>query len=163
MLCGTRTLSILYNELMTKEYFEDIELHQTHRLGEYLLKEQDIIDFAKKWDPLPFHTDPEFAKTTATGGLIASGFQLLAIAQGLFIGKRPTAWLAGLGLDEVRFLAPVGPGDTLVLEVETLSKRSSKSNPKAGIVTHAFRLLNQRDEPVLTYKGAGIVEKRNNL
>jgi acyl dehydratase len=148
---------------MTKEYFEDIELHRTHRLGEYLLKEKDIIDFAKSWDPLPFHIDPEFAGTSATGGVIASGFQLLAICQKLLIEEKPMAFLAGLGLDEVRFLAPVMPYDLLVLEIEAISKRESKSNPKAGIVTHTFRLLNQRDEPVLTYKGAGIVEKRNNL
>ena len=79
----------------------------------------------------------------------------------LFIGKKPTAWLAGLGLDEVRFLAPVRPGDTLVLDVETVSTRESKSNPEAGIVSHSFKLLNQHEEAVLTYKGAGMVEKRD--
>ena len=153
----------MYNAPMTREYFEDIELHRTHRLGEYILKEKDIIDFGRAWDPLPFHVDPEFAGTTQVGGIIASGFQLLAICQKLFIEGKPIAFLAGLGLDEVRFLAPVMPNDVLVLEIEAISKRESKSNPNGGIVTHAFRLLNQRDEPVLTYKGAGLAEKRNNL
>ena len=148
---------------MTREYFEDIELRQTRRLGEYLLHEKDIIDFAKLWDPLPFHIDPEFAGTTEAGGIIASGFQLLAISEKLLIEEKPTAWIAGLGLDEVRFQAPAVPDDLLVLEIEAISKRESKSNSKAGIVTHTFRLLNQRDEAVLTYKGAGLVEKRNNL
>jgi len=148
---------------MTKAYFEDIKLHEAYRIGDYLLEEKEIIDFAKKYDPLPFHIDPDFARTTTFGSIIASGFQLLAICQRLFIEKKPIAFLAGLGLEEVRFVAPGMPGDVLVLEVEPVSKRQSESNPQAGIVTHRFRLLNQRDEPLLTYKGVGIVEKRTSL
>jgi acyl dehydratase len=148
---------------MSKIYFEDFTLHEHCRLGPYIIEEKEIIDFAKQWDPLPFHIDPQLAETTSIGAIIASGFQLLAITQKLFIEQRPTAWLIGLGLDEVRFLAPVRPKDTLVLEFETISKRSSKSRPEGGIVTNAFTLLNQRDEAVLTYKGSGMVEKRNRV
>jgi acyl dehydratase len=146
---------------MTKSYYEDFTLHERCRLGPYVIREKEIINFAKQWDPLPFHIDPLFAATTDVGSIIASGFQLLAITQKLFIEQKPTAWLIGLGLDEVRFVAPVLPDDILFLEFETISKRSSKSRPEGGIVTNAFTLLNQRNDPVLTYRAAGLVEKRN--
>lgn len=145
------------------EHYEDIELHETYRLGPFVLTEKDILDFAGRWDPLPFHTDPEFARTTSRGQVIASGFQLLAICQKLMVGGRPMAFVAGLGLDEVRFLTSVMPDDRLVLEIEAIAKRESRSNPDNGIVTHAFRLLNHHAEVVLIYKGTGLIEKRHKM
>jgi len=148
---------------MIKIYYEDFILHERHRLGPYVITKKAMIDFAKQWDPLPFHIDARYAKSTSAGSIIASGFHLLAITHKLCIEQRPTAWMIGLGLDEVRFLAPVRPNDTLILEAETISKRSSKSRPECGIVTVVFRLFNQRDEVVLTYRGSGMVEKRDAL
>jgi len=149
---------------MPTEYFEDIKLHQKRKSRGYQLSEQEIIDFAKQWDPQPFHIDHEFAKSTKFGGLSASGAHLIAICVKLGNEKNPTpAWMAGLGWDKVRFLSPARPGDVLTLEIETTSKRESKSDPNAGIVHFAGRLLNQHGEPVLAQKGSALVAKRRKL
>ncbi len=146
---------------MHRQYYEDIKLHQKRRSPEYHLSEEEIIAEARRWDPQPIHIDPEFARTTRIGSVFAAGVHLLSIVAKLFSdsGTKP-ALIAGLGWDEVRFVSPAKPGETLVLETEVISKRESRSNPDAGIVTFDMRLLNVRDEPVLTFKGAGLVEKR---
>jgi len=146
---------------MSTEYYEDIKLHQKYRSREYHLKEKEIIDYAKKWDPQPFHIHPEFAKNTKFGGLVASGSHLYAICMKLENEKRPRpAWIAALGLDKIRFLTPARPGDVLVFENEVIWKRESKSNSNAGIVHFAAKLINQRGEPVLTWEGTAMLEKR---
>ncbi|MCA1764808.1 MAG: hypothetical protein LC633_00890 [Desulfobulbaceae bacterium] len=146
---------------MMTEYYEDIALHQRRRLGPHLLTGKEIRDFAGSWDPLPLHTDPGYAETSGQGVVIASGFHLLAICQKLMIEQNPMAIVIGLGLDEVRFLAPGRPGDRLTVEIEAISKRESRSRPEAGIVTHYLRLFNQDEEVVLSYKGTGMIEKRD--
>ena len=153
-----------YNKSMSTEYFEDIKLHQKHRSRGYQLNEKEIVDFAKQWDPQPFHIDPEFAKNTKFGGLAASGTHLVAICGKLGNEENPSlAWIAGLGWDKVRFVASARPGDVLIFETEATSKRESKSDPKAGIVHFAARLLNQRGEPVLAQEGSVLVAKRHKL
>ena len=147
---------------MELEYFEDIKLHQKYRSREYVLHEKEIIDFAKEWDPQPFHIDAEFAKNTSVGSLSAAGVHLMAICAKLDSERKiKPAYVAGLGSDELRFVAPARPGDILVLEVETISKRNSKSAPNAGIVGYAMQLLNQQGEPVIKAKSAALVEKRD--
>jgi acyl dehydratase len=141
---------------MSIEYFEDIKLHQKYISRGYHLKENDIIDFARQWDPYPSHVDPG-----VSGGLFASAAQLLAIWYKLaseedFNG----AWIAGLGWDETRFLTHARPGDVLVLEKEVTWKRESKSNPNAGVIHYSVRLLNQRDEIVLTSGAPVLFQKR---
>jgi acyl dehydratase len=151
----------MYNLSMLKEYFEDITLYQKHRSKEYHLTEKEIISFAKSWDNQPFHIDPEFAKNTRFAGLIASGIHLVAILGKLLNERNPRpAFIAGLGFDKVRFVSPARPDDVLVLETEAITKRESKSNPNVGIVCYACRLLNQRDEPLVTGEPTGLVEKR---
>ena len=141
-------------------YYEDITLHVKEHLGPFLLKEKDIIDFAGVWDPLPMHTQPGSDGVIANGQVIASGFHLLAICQKLFIEQSPIAVVIGLGIDEVKFQNPGLPGDRLTLEIEAIEKRESVSRPSAGIVTRYSRLLNQEAHGILTYKGTGMVEKR---
>lgn len=149
---------------MSRQYFEDIKLHQKYRSRGYRLREKEIIKFAQRWDPQPFHTTPEFAKKTSFGGLIAAGIHLLAICAKLGTEKSDQPmWVAGLGIDNVRFVAPGRPGDVLVLEIEATSKRKSDSIPNAGIVRFSFKLLNQREELVLTSETAILVEKRRKL
>jgi len=143
------------------EYYEDIKPHQKHRSREYYLSEEEIVDYAKKWDPQPFHIDPEHAKNTVFGGLVASGAHLYAILMKLENEKRPRpAWITVLGLDKIRFLSAARPGDVLVLEDEVISKRESKSNSNAGIVHSAGKLINQQGEIVLTVEGIAMLEKR---
>ena len=146
---------------MSIEYFEDVELHKKHRSREFYLIEKDIIAFAKEWDPQPFHIDPEFAKNTKFGGLIASGVHLVVIGQKLINERMPkSAFIAGLALDDFKWLAPARPGDTIVLEMEAISKRESNSNRNAGIVRYVYKLFNQRGEELLTYKGTALTQKR---
>ncbi|MFC1944461.1 MaoC/PaaZ C-terminal domain-containing protein [Chloroflexota bacterium] len=147
---------------MPTEYYEDIKLHKTYRSREYHLSEEEIIDFAKQWDPQPFHTDPEFAKNTRFGGLFASGAHLMVICVKLDCEREPKpSYIAGLGSDESRNVAPARPGDILVMEIEAISKRKSKSDPNAGVVRYITRLLNQREEPLIIGKFSVLVEKRD--
>jgi acyl dehydratase len=116
------------------------------------ITEEAIIGFAAQYDPQSFHIDVEAAKATSYGGLIASGFQTLAIGFRLFID---TGTIAGTsigspGMDDVRWLKPVRPGDTLHAIVRVLEARASASKPDRGIVRFLFRVLNQRSEDVLT-------------
>ena len=146
---------------MSVEYYSDIRLHQKYRSREYPLTEEGIIAFAREWNPEPFHVDPETAKKSRIGGIFAAGPHLIAICVKLTNEKRPRpASVAGMGWDELRFLKPALPGDRLIAESEVISKRISKSDPNYGIVRYAVQLLNQNDEPVLTYKVSVLVGKR---
>ena len=147
------------------EYYEDIKLHQKSKSRAYHLTEKEIIDFATVWEPRPYHVNPEYAKNTRFGGLIAVGLHLLSIVWRLIYEitcekEPPAAYIAGLGLDEIRFITAARPGDTLVVKVEATSKRESKSDPNVGIVHYAYTVVNQRDEQVLSFKSSALVEKR---
>ncbi len=142
-------------------YFEDIKPHNKQRSREYHLQEKEIIDFAKQWDPQPFHIDPEVAKNSKFGGLFASGAHLVAICYKLVTEREPKpAFIAGMGLEKAQFLTPARPGDILVFEEEVVWKRESKSDPKAGIIRSVGRLLNQHGQEVFTMEGTGLVLKR---
>ncbi len=150
---------------MDREYYEDIKLHEKSRSRGFELIEQEMVEFARVWEPRPHHVDAEFARKTEFGSLIAAGNYLISILYRLvyelsYEKSPPGAYIAALGLDEVRFLAPARAGDVLVLEYEAISKRDSKSRPHAGIVSVAHKLLNQRNEIVLTMKGSALVERR---
>lgn len=147
---------------MSPIYFEDMKLHEKDRSREYTLSQDEIIDFASQWDPLPQHIDLNFAEESQYEGLIASGFHLLCICEKLTIETRANIDFLGLGITDIRFSAIARPGDILILEIETISKRDSSSNPHAGIVDQIFSLVNQRSEAVLTYKGTALVEKYHN-
>jgi acyl dehydratase len=142
-------------------YFEDLKVHQKFKSSGYHLKEKDIIAYAKKWDPYPFHIDPTLAKKTPYGGLIASGNHIQAIAVKLAHQTRPKiAWMAGLGLDKLRYNAPVRPGDILFLENEVIWKRKSKSDPNTGIIRYVGRLINHRNETVFSCVATGLAARR---
>ena len=135
---------------MTNWYFEDAEIGAIHKAGRYLVSKEEIIQFAKQYDPLPFHVDEEAAAHSIFGGLIASGSHTFAIFVSLLHKLQPRLNpLAGLGFDELRMPSPVRPGDELDLEAIVLEKRESKSKPDRGIVRFQIRLRNQRSEIVL--------------
>jgi len=146
---------------MSVEYYEDIKLHQKYRSRGYLLTEQEIINFASEWDPQPMHIDPASAKNSSLGGVIAAATHIMAICTKLVNEKRPKpAFRPSPGWDKVRIITPARPGDVLTLEIEAVWKRRSKSRPDIGIVIYSQRLLNQRDEPVLTRKSITLVARR---
>ena len=143
-------------------FFEDIEIGKTVRVGSYRVEADDILSYARRWDPLPVHTDEAAARRTQFGGLTASGSHTVAIRT-LLMHRVPIqeAVIAAGGWDEIRFHKPVRPGDELSLEVTWEGKRQSNSKPDRGIVTAAMKLFNQHDEVVLTQRNTIIMRLRN--
>ncbi len=147
--------------MSTLEY-EDIEVGFTHRFGRYVVPRDEIVEFARKWDPQPFHLDEEAGRRSIFGGITACAAHNFAIQSKLSNeNPRPMALVAGLGLEEMRLVAPVRPDDTLCLETTVLAKRRSASRPDCGIVTNRIRLLNQDDEVVMEQRGKIMVRCRN--
>ena len=121
---------------MTTRYLEDFTVGEVMETAPVTLRADDIIEFAERYDPQTFHTDPEAAKSGPYGGLIASGLQTIAIAFGQFIrlGYVVESSLGGPAADDVEWLAPVRPDDELNTTVEVLEVRPSKSKPDRGIL-----------------------------
>lgn len=129
---------------MTGWYIEDYTVGRKIETEPVTLDTEEIKWFAQQYDPQHFHTDEETAKDSIFGGLIGSGFQTVAIATGQFIrtGAVDGTGLGGPGMDKIRWVAPVWPGDTLSTDVEVTESRVSKSNPTRGVVTLAFKVSN---------------------
>jgi len=138
---------------MDSRYLDDLTPGQRFTSPGLTLTEAEIIDFAWRYDPQPFHLDANAAAESPYGGLIASGFQSLAICFRLFIqsGLLADSSLGSPGIDELRWLAPVRPGDTLHSEIEVLEARPSKSKPDRGIARLKYHAVNQRGEVVLSF------------
>jgi acyl dehydratase len=143
-------------------YLEDFTPGREFRTDGITVTEGQIIDFAMAFDPQPFHLSIEAAKQTIYGGLIASGFHTIALTFRLFAQTRALAAcsLGSPGVDEVRWLRPVRPGDTLRATVQVLDQRPSTSKPDRGIVRLSWTTLNQRGEPVLTMTSMQLVRRR---
>ena len=126
------------------------------------LSEAEIIDFAFQYDPQPFHIDVEYAEAGPYGGIIASGIQTIATALRLMIQARvfaPEIVLGSPGVDELRWVQPVRPGDTIRATGEILEVRASQSRPERGIVRYRMDVLNQRDEVVMTMTSATFLRR----
>jgi acyl dehydratase len=143
-------------------YFEDFTPGREFRTDGVTITEGQILDFALAFDPQPFHLDVEAAKETIFGGLIASGFHTMALTFRLFAQTRALAAcsLGSPGVDELRWLRPVRPGDTLRATVTVLEQRPSTSKPDRGIVCLQWTALNQRGEAVLTMASMQLVRRR---
>ncbi len=146
---------------MTMTYFEDFVLHQKRTGGEYTVSKEEVIEFAKKWDPQPYHVDETKAKDTIHGGLISSATHILAIS---FLLRHQIesdiAGVAGLELEEMRFPNPVRPGDRLSIAIEYVDRRESHTKPDRGIVTRVIDVRNQKGETVCKYKDVFLALKR---
>lgn len=132
-------------------HFEDFEVGSSTVHGEKLVTEAEIIAFGREFDPQPIHVDPVAAAESSFGGLIASGLHSCSMMMRLMCDgyMLRSASRGSPGVDEVRYLAPVRPGDTLRVRVTVLDTRRSASRPEMGIVSARHELLNQRDEVVL--------------
>lgn len=128
------------------------------------MEEGDIIDFAQRFDPQPFHTDSELAKKSVHGGLIASGWHTVCLAMRLLVDNfvSRVASIGSPGVDEIRWLKPVRPGDELSIRVTIKDARRSRSRPDRGIITTLVEALNQDRDIVMTMKGAGFYLCREN-
>ena len=143
-------------------YFEDFKPGDRFESGTLTITEALIMEYARFYDPQPFHTDPEAARATVYGGLIASGMQTIGIMFKLFMetGVLAVCSLGSPGLDEIRWKAPVRPGDVLRVVAEVLESRPSSSKPDRGIVRILFSALNQRGETVATFIGNQLCRRR---
>ena len=127
------------------------------------LSEAEILDFALKYDPQPFHMDVEAANKGPFGGLIASGVHTMAIGLRLLLQAQvfaPGASMGSPGMDELRWLKPVRPGDTLRLMGETLEVTPSRSKPDRGVLRYRMMIFNQHGEDVMSMLGMQIVKRR---
>ena len=142
-------------------YFEDIKLNKPVTSKEYNVSKEELINFAKQWDPQPYHTDEEAAKAWPLGltGSSTHSYALLTKLQTELDGDKP-AIIAGLGIDEWRTPTPLRPGDCVRAVSYVESKRESKSKPGMGILISVSQLLNQNDEVILSYKSTGLALKR---
>lgn len=135
---------------MTVLYLEDFAVGQTFGTQVLTVTEEEIIRFAREFDPQPFHIDPALAQTTFFGGLAASGWHTAALTMRLLVGgdMTPAHGIIGAGFDSLTWLRPVRPGDTLHVLSEVLDVRRSRSRPTQGTINLRSRTLNQNDEVV---------------
>ena len=147
---------------MTRRYLEDLQVGERWTSEELTIEAADVIDFGVKYDPQPFHTDPDAARNSPFGGLIASGWQLAAIAMRLCVrarlfGETP---IIGIGADELRWLQPVRPGDSVHVERELVEIQALPDKPKRGVVKARIDLINQRGEVVMRMFGLTSIPRR---
>src|SRR5262245_3399836 len=147
---------------MIQRYYEDYAKGEVVRGPGYTFTDDAIIDWAIKYDPQPIHLDREAAARSPYGGLIASGWQVGSISFRLMLqaGVLGEASLGSPGIDELRWLLPVRPGDTIHPEAEVLEMRVSASKPDRGLVTIGYRVKNQKGETVLTLRAVQLVRRR---
>lgn len=135
-------------------YWEDFEVGQTRKLGERKVSREEIIAFAAEFDPQPMHMDEMVAKDSMLGGLAASGWHSCALMMRMMCDSYlvDAASMGSPGLDEIRFVAPVRPGDTLSGRFTCVESRSSRSRPDLGICKMHYELFNQHGDLVMTWQ-----------
>jgi len=144
-------------------YYEDLVVGTKASFGRYEVTREEVVEFASKYDPQPFHLSDEAAAQTYFGRLSASGWHTAAMTMRMAVDNMSTHRQAGLGspgIDELKWLRPVYPGDVLRCETELLEKRLSKSRPEMGITKGRTTVFNQRDEPVMTFVANGLIRTR---
>jgi acyl dehydratase len=143
-------------------YFEDHVPGSVFDCGTVSIEEEEIIEFAERYDPQPFHINAETARLTPFGGIVASGIHTLAAVTRLTVDHYLSrmANLGSPGLDEIRWLKPVRPRDTLSVKVTIQGTRRSQSKPDRGVVKSFVEVFNQSGEAVMSWKGLNIVRCR---
>jgi acyl dehydratase len=143
-------------------YFEDLTPGLKFKTGSRTLDAQAIKQFARDYDPQPFHTDELAAKSSFFGELVASGWHTMAVTMRLLVDGefKPAGGVIGGGVDEFRWPIPVRPGDTLNAVSEVIESRPSKSRPDIGLVRVRHNTLNQRGETVQTFIANHVVQRR---
>jgi acyl dehydratase len=146
-----------------KYTFEDFRVGMVIEQPGPTLTREDILEFARRYDPQPFHADEEAAKRSIYGGLIASGWQTVSLCTRMMCDAYLLAstGLGSPGMREVSWLKPVRPGDTLRLRMTVLEAKPSTSKPDRGSVLHRWEVFNQAGEAVLRMEGIGMFKRRN--
>ena len=143
-------------------YFEDYVPGDVHEFGSIVAEGKEMIAFARRFDPQPFHIDPVAAKQTIFGGLIASGWYTAGLMMRLYVDHylSHVASLSSPGVDELRWLKPVRPGDAISIRITISETRRSNSKPDRGIVHSHIEVLNQKGEIVMSMKGVNLLSCR---
>jgi acyl dehydratase len=145
------------------KYLEDLNVGDRRRFGAYRVTREEVVAFASAYDPQPFHLDDEAAARTHFGRLAASGWHTCAMTMALLVegGKEdPHAGLGSPGVDELRWLKPVYPGDTLSVETEIVAVTPSRSKPEIGSFRSNVTVFNQEEEPVMRMTSIVLVQRR---
>lgn len=145
-------------------HYEDIEIGQHQSFGNYAVTREEVVDYAARYDPQPFHLDDDAAAKTYFGRLSASGWHTCAMTMRMLVDNMSTVQQAGLGspgIDNLRWVKPVYPGDTLRCETEVVEKRRSKSRPDMGLFKSRCRTFNQDGELVLEMVSNGLIRVRD--
>jgi acyl dehydratase len=148
---------------MYKIFYEDISVGDSQNFGGYKVTKQEIIEFATKYDPQPFHLDEEAAKNSVFGGLCASGWHTCAMLMRMLVDHlqdKAVASLGSPGIDGIKWIRPVMVGDTLHVETNVTAKRESKSRPNLGLLKGTYIVTNQKGEKVMTMQTNYMVAKR---
>ncbi|HEY0877763.1 MAG TPA: MaoC family dehydratase [Zeimonas sp.] len=145
-----------------ERFFEDFRPGEVLEFGDYLVTEEEIVEFAKRYDPQPFHIDHKAAEESIYGGLIASGWLTGSIVMRLLVDHfiSPASSMGSPGVDEIRWTKPVRPGDRLKLRVTVVDARRSQSKPDRGIVQVQQEAINQDGETVMQIRGMGLYKCR---
>lgn len=146
------------------QYYEDLVVGTVSRYGHYEVTREEVIAFASKYDPQAFHLDDDAAAATHFGRLSASGWHTASMTMAMAVANMANNKQAGLGspgIDELRWIKPVYPGDTLRCENTLLEKRRSKTRPEMGIIRGETRVYNQHDELVMSFKALGMIATRD--
>lgn len=147
---------------MTDRYYEDFKVGERFTSGGLTMTEAGIVEFARQWDPQPFHIDAEFAKKWTYGGLIASGLHTMSVTLRLWLdlGIFRACSLGSPGISEVQFARPVRPGDTLRVVTDIVELRLSASKSDRGIARVRQVTINQRGEAVLEQETTVFLKRR---
>ena len=148
---------------MPKYYWEDFKVGDTGPIGERVVDRDEVIAFGKAYDPQPFHTDEKAAEESVFGGLIASGWHTVGMVMRMMVDSylRDSASLGSPGVDNVRWLKPVRPGDTIRATRTVVEARPSKSRPEMGVVKTRWDVFNQHGELVMSMEGYNMFSRRN--
>ena len=145
-------------------YYEDLEVGAKSSFGRYDVTREEVLEFARKYDPQPFHLDDEAAAKTHFGRVSASGWHTCAMTMAMMVENMKNSRQAGLGspgVDQLMWKKPVYPGDTLRVETVIIPKRRSKSSREMGLFKSRAQVFNQNDEVVLEMTSNGLIAVRN--
>ena len=147
---------------MRPRHFEDFAVGQVFEFGDATVTEAEIVEFARRYDPQPFHVDAEAAADGPFDGLIASGWHTASIFMRMYVDAvlADTVGMGSPGVEEVRWLVPVRPGDTLRGRATILEATPSAKRADRGTIRARFETLNQRDEIVMRMLARGLFGRR---
>lgn len=148
---------------LLERWFEDFTVGEVTEFGEYLVTDQEILAFARRYDPQAFHLDAEQAAASHFGGLVSSGWMTGAILTRLFCDHflSPQSAMGSPGIDRLRWLKPVRPGDRLHARATILASAKSRSKPDRGVITILQEAINQHGETVMRYEGRAMFRCRD--